>query len=282
MNCWEFAKVVMDVARSETAGARMDTPVKQAALAHAHHCPHCAACLASEKSLSRGLRTVARTDDVLPVSAALEKNLLAAFRAQHAVPEVAAPLVREVATESPFALFFGRLRWALAGAAAMTLLIFAVARGFQPQAVNEPLRAKGGSPTPARVISPLPPTRETLVVPAPPEAEPLQASNRNNAPKQVKAKWPTARKGGTVTVDMGEFFVDEPEDISASEFLVFDYARTLPPADSTQLMRVQMPRERLAPLGLRLPQTVRDNGLVSADLLVGSDGVPRAIRVADR
>jgi hypothetical protein len=85
-----------------------------------------------------------------------------------------------------------------------------------------------------------------------------------------------------VTVEVGPFELDEPEAISAKDFLVFDYAQTLPPADSMQLMRVRMPRERLVPLGIPLPRETRNENFVNADFLVGSDGVPRAIRVANR
>lgn len=284
MNCWEFEKVVMDVARSETQGVRMDASVKQNALAHAQHCSHCAACLVSEKSLSLGLRAVAVDDDVLPLPAALETHLLAAFRAQHAV-EVAAPVVREVVTASPFKLLFWRMRWAFA-TVAVALLVLAVARGMQSSSAPDPQQANAPArPAPSVIVAPPPVPDSAPVVPekiAPPPNLLVRAGRQEGRATQVKAKWPPAEQRGRVTVEVGEFVVDEPESISANEFLVFDYARNLPPADSTQLMRVRMPSERLAPLGIQVPRTVRNNGFVNADLLVGSDGVPRAIRVADR
>ncbi|MFN7931051.1 MAG: hypothetical protein U0Y68_24610 [Blastocatellia bacterium] len=286
MKCSEFAKVVMDVARSETVP--MDTVVRAQALAHTQHCSHCAACLASEQSLSQGLRVVTTVDESLTVPVGLEANLLAAFRVQHAVVEAApviSPVLHDGFEPSPFKVFFWRMRWAFA-AAAIGLLIFAVARGMQPRSVGEPNVAKHpAAPTPSVTTSQPPAPRDLSPAPeavAPPENLSARADKPERQPRQIKAQWPKAERRGRVTVDMGEFVVDEPEAISANDFLVFDYARNLPPADSTQLLRVRMPSERLAPLGIQVPRTVRNSGYVNADLLVGSDGVPRAIRVADR
>ena len=117
MHCSDFEKVMMDVARSETRGVVMDAVVKQQALSHAQNCVRCATCLASEKSLTQGLRAVSAGDQTLGAPASLENILCAAFRAQ----EVVAPAVKivpHVVAASPFTLFWGRMRWAMAAAAA--------------------------------------------------------------------------------------------------------------------------------------------------------------------
>ncbi len=285
MNCFDFEKVVMDVAQSETRGVWMEAAVKQQALAHAQNCAHCATCLASEKSLSQGLRAVAVGDSSLGAPAGLEASLLAAFRARQAV-ELAPVVVREVVT-SPFKLFFYRMRWAFAAAAAVTLIAFAVSRAMQPQPAQE-REIVNHVPTPAPTVVVTPPAVEQLELPTPPDVVAPKANvlvrsgKQDRRPTQVTAKWPNREREGRVTVDVGEFVVDEPESLSANDFLVFDYARNLPPADSTQLMRVRMPRATLAPLGIQLPREARNSEFVNADFLVGSDGVPRAIRVANR
>lgn len=282
MNCWEFDQVVMDVARSETRGVLMDAAVKQQALAHAQDCSRCAICLASEKSLSQGFRAVAAEDCSLAAPPVVENALLAAFRQQQAERPRPIP-VAPVVTESAFQLFFVRMRWALVAAAALALVVFAVARMLQPAPAQQIAGDKSVIPTPTATAKPFEPENvNTPVLPAP---EMVKAEVRNNVrPRQVKVSnggRATSREG-RVTVDVGEFVIDEPEALSAKDFLVFDYARNLPPADSTQLMRVRMPREKLAPLGIQVPRAVRNNDYVNADFLVGSDGVPRAIRVMDR
>jgi hypothetical protein len=283
MNCSEFDNVVVEVARSETRGTEMEAASKQQALAHAESCARCATCLNSEKSLSQGLQAVAAQDASLGAPAFVEAALLVAFRQREDARTVPA-VVTPVSKESPLHAFFFRMKWALATAAALALIAFAIARAMQSMPIQEPEIADG----------------RALPEPAATEKSEAKQSNLPEPefiPKEkdslvIKASAPTRRKAtprrsvnrteAQITVDVGPFVIDEPETLSAKEFLVFDYARNLPPADSTQLMRVRMPRERLAPLGIPLPRATRNSDYVNADLLVGSDGVPRAIRVANR
>lgn len=283
MNCWEFDNVVMDVARSETRGVPMDAVVKQQALAHAQSCSRCADCLASEQALSQGLRAVAMRDQSLAAPALLENVLLAAFRQQEDA-KVPVAVVTPVVAASPLKLFFFRMKWALATAAGLALVAIAVARMMQPAPTQPHVVDNHTTPAPSATVSPA--EREKVVPPIAPEPEIKKELAKNDVQPRpfIPVKRQPSRQNGRVTVDVGPFEVDvnEMESLSAKDFLVFDYARTLPPADSTQLMRVRMPRERLAPLGIQIPRAVRNSEYVNADFLVGSDGVPRAIRVVDR
>jgi hypothetical protein len=72
MNCHEYELVLMDIAR----GAPDPDRHAGAALDHAGRCPRCAAMLADQRELSRGLRTLAASVEV-PSSTALEARLLA-------------------------------------------------------------------------------------------------------------------------------------------------------------------------------------------------------------
>ena len=258
----------------------------QRGMRHAQSCVRCAGRLKTQQALHRGLRAVAAGDQSLTAPVSLETTLLAAFRAREMAVPIAANVIVPAFQESPLKLFFMRMKWALAAAAAIALIVFAVGLARQSATPPQPVIATTEA-TPAPTISiPLPEPRIEATVP---QSEPARnlvvRTNAPRVPTQVRANLNRAlpvRRNDRVTVDVGPFELDEPETFSAKDFLVFDYAQNLPPADSVQLMRVRMPRERLAPLGIPLPRETRNESFVNADFLVGSDGVPRAIRVANR
>ena len=287
MNCSEFENIVVDLAQSEMRGVLLNVTMKQRGLQHAQSCVPCAGRLKMEQALSRSLRAVATGDQSLSAPASVESALLAAFRAREEAAPIAAKVLTPTFYESPFQRFFRQMKWALipALAAAMVLIAFAVARVMTPTAPSQPLTADNKT-MPAPTASATPSAPEPIPEPLPETRNDLAVRvSTGNAPTRIKATpnyAPPRSRGGRVTVDVGDFEPFEPEAVSAKDFLVFDYAQNLPPADSMQLMRVRMPRERLVPLGIPLPRETRNENFVNADFLVGSDGVPRAIRVANR
>jgi hypothetical protein len=285
MNCTDFANIVVALARDEA----LDATLKQRGTQHAQSCVRCAGRLKTEQGLSRNLRAVAKGDQLLSAPTSLETTLLAAFRAQTEAAPIAANVLTPTFREAPLQRWFAQLKWMLLPATAVAVLVliaFAVTRLMPTTTTTEPTQATATvtpvpsatveSPAPEQVKAPMPSTEDA------PRELAMQTNTRRLTPVKAQATAIPLRRRGNVTVEVGEFFVDEPEAISANEFLVFDYAQNLPPADSSQLMRVRMPRERLAPLGIPLPRETRNDNFVNADLLVGSDGVPRAIRVANR
>jgi hypothetical protein len=63
-----------------------------------------------------------------------------------------------------------------------------------------------------------------------------------------------------------------------SEFVPVPYAGGMAPGDSAVIVRVQIPRTALAELGYPIDET-QSNAVVQADLLVGEDGWPHAVRI---
>jgi hypothetical protein len=61
-----------------------------------------------------------------------------------------------------------------------------------------------------------------------------------------------------------------------SGFFVFPYAPALEPHENAEIYRVRVPRATLAEFGL--PSGSRLDESIQADLVIGSDGVTRAIR----
>ena len=70
-----------------------------------------------------------------------------------------------------------------------------------------------------------------------------------------------------------------PEAQMVGDFVPWPGAIELPPLDSGELLRVELPISMLPSLGLRPPVSRRQ--VVSADLLVGQDGLTRAVRLVD-
>ena len=64
----------------------------------------------------------------------------------------------------------------------------------------------------------------------------------------------------------------------ASEFVPVPFSGSLAPGDSAMIVRVQVPRAALAELGYPVDET-QGSGMVQADLIVGEDGWPHAIRI---
>jgi hypothetical protein len=66
-----------------------------------------------------------------------------------------------------------------------------------------------------------------------------------------------------------------------SEFVVLPYGQSDVPLEHPVIVRVQVPEAELGHLGISLPATPKD-ARVEADLLVGQDGIARAVRVNRR
>ena len=62
-----------------------------------------------------------------------------------------------------------------------------------------------------------------------------------------------------------------------TEFMPLTYGAALSPSEGGQLVRVELPRSALASLGLPMNEE-RPDERVKADVLLGHDGLARAIR----
>jgi hypothetical protein len=63
----------------------------------------------------------------------------------------------------------------------------------------------------------------------------------------------------------------------ATDFIPLTHAGSLAPEDGGQVMRVELPRSALVSFGLAM-NVEREGERIKADVLVGEDGVARAIR----
>jgi hypothetical protein len=312
MNCQQFTSFIVEAAR----GRMMDAAQREGATRHADACEACAARLAQEQSLTVALRAVAHNMKDLSAPAGLETKLLAAFKESLAPSNAvtttnAAPVAlgASVAPTTHASLRTRRARIALSAIAA-SLVLVALAVLYAQFTRTTPSRqdlamnngkTERGQESPnvntAIVSTPLAPSVDFT---APTGGERPQSKQRNDARratvKSVRGATPkiiTASQvidGGNAIIEEGESEsarggagstetakANEPESMTDFIPLVGD-ATPATPLEGGQLVRVQVPRAALASLGLPL-NAERGNEPVKADVLVGYDGLARAIRL---
>jgi hypothetical protein len=251
MNCQKFETIVSDLA----CGQMMAAEQRGEALAHSDACEDCAMRLHDEEMLTRGLQSLGAKMDSLEAPAAVEANLLMAFRARRAV--VPAPVRRP--SHSVY--------W-LAAVAAMLLIaisVFVFRRNARP--ADDPRQAaKQEEPQskPKVVDQSTPQFAKDLTVPDDNELVPQRPKPRRIHPASQRRP-ANPQLANHVTNEI------------ATDFIPLSYLSTAGLQDGGQIVRVQLPRSALANFGLPVNMD-RYNEKVKADVLFGVDGTARAIR----
>jgi hypothetical protein len=249
MNCQNFESIAGDLAREQL----MDAAQRESALAHTASCASCAARLADERSLTGGFRFVAK-DANQEAPPRVEVELLAVFRQRQAM----LPVTLQARSAK-------RRRVYVAAAAAAILVIVALlalvsSRTQMPQQPAEQ-KAEAGPGSPER-ISPAP-------QPESPErtATTVRAQQRHRSADRLR------------NASRAADHLNEPAAAAeiATEFIPLMNRETLAEMDGGQVMRVELPRSALVSFGLPMDME-RATERIKADVLVGNDGMARAIR----
>lgn len=239
MNCHEFDGVVNCLARDQM----MEASVKAKAHTHVANCQACRDGLEDERKLTASLRALAAETANVGASAACEEYLMNLFEA-----EVARSARRS-----------SRPRWAYAvgAVAAMFLLVIGVSV-WRSRSVNTP-RLMSASAFGVAITS-------TVV----------------SYPASLSPEFPfadhsvqTGRHGRRLRQPLTRYPLKTSEEI-ATDFIPVTYGNNGFEAGS-QIVRVELPRSTLANFGLPMNMDRADHP-VKADVLVGMDGVARAIR----
>ena len=255
MNCHDFGSIAGDLARAHL----MDTAQRENALAHSASCACCALRLADERALTDGLRFVAKTaDEAAP--ARVEAALRAAFRQQRAALPATAP----ARTASQ------RWLYAAASVAAVALIVTLLALvASRTRDAQQPGPQKAINPSPAVPDEP----RQTSPQPqalAGPEKVAVQAREQR---RRLADRVRNAGRSKPAVED-----IDKPADAEiATDFIPLMNRETLAQMDGGQVMRVELPRSALMSFGLPMDME-RAAERVKADVVVGNDGLARAIR----
>jgi len=250
MNCSESQSVLSELARDQM----MDASQRQSALAHAVSCGNCARGLDDARALTGGLRQLASVDAQEQAPARVEASLIAAFRERHSAS-------RPVPVNAPAA----SRRWlyiavGVAAAAVIALLISLIATQTRSAETTAPQEARTQKEAPDGVQVPSPaPSPEKHLVPANPKrgVRPIKPVIKSTPPAPKNAP------RGDVEI--------------ATDFFPLVNRESLNQLDSGQLVRVELPRSALMSFGLPMNME-RAGERIKADVVVGEDGLARAIR----
>ena len=247
MNCHDFETIAADLARE----GLMDAGQRESAVAHANSCSSCSSRLGDERALTDGLRFVAKdTNQEAPPR--VQTALLAAFRQQQ--PAHPAPAR------------FAKRQWSYVAAAAAAIVIVAMLALLvsRTQKSQLPVEQKAGSvvPRPPEESAPVvrPATNEQKVAAVHTEQRIKRATRPRNASRTANHLNEPA-----VTAEI------------ATEFIPLVNRESLAEMDGGQVMRVELPRSALMSFGLPMDME-RATERIKADVVVGNDGLARAIR----
>ena len=271
MNCQEFDNHIYELAEDRL----MDAGARRSALAHSLACRDCSGRLGRERMIAENLRAYAESTEEAQASPRLRQNLLAAFTELHKQNVDLPPAVPAVPSASaPVIAFTPRVprRWVQASlaAAAGLLALFAIGM-FLRWRTSEPTMPIAKERTPSRPQ----PTSSPVSSPTPapqtqrkPAARPLRRATDN---RQLAR----ATRSGESRVLAQTAAAKSTEETTA--FIPLTYAGGAASGAGSMVVRVEVPRATLLSLGLPL-NLERGNSHVKADLLVGDDGITRAIR----
>jgi hypothetical protein len=253
MNCQKFESLAADLARGEM----MEVDVLNDARAHQAECARCLARLRDEETLTRGLHSLAIETNSLQASASIEERLLASFRQS----SIVVPL-RPARNYRPY--------W-LTAAAAILLVVFGLLAMFW-KGSNQPNQL---AVTPPALQAPKQTNEDKNVTAPEPDKQSANVSHqsrpqRNLNPRVLQAKNSKANRADNPVANHASNEV-------ATDFLPLGYLNPASLQDGGQIVRVEVPRTTMASFGFPVNMD-RFNERVKADVLLGVDGVPHAIR----
>jgi len=255
MICRDFDKIACDLA----AGYFMAAGTRERALRHAAECVACAARLNAERALNVGLRAFAESDENEKAPAHLKLALRAAFDQQAEMSS--APVL----TFAPARARNSRnwARWSLA-AAALILFAIAIALLTRDAATNSNDKVSIETPNPAPTLAPR--EQSPRQVPAP----------DNLARKRVAGlSKPSPKRRAQSRVRALDDLADNNETVT--DYIPLTYLTDATAVDGGIVVRVELSHSALIAMGAPV-NIERTDSRVKADVVVGDDGVARAIR----
>ena len=259
MNCQTFENIIDDLAREQL----IETTARRDALRHTEECRECAIRLADERSLALGLRALAEDLQAAEAPTRIQTELLAAFQQRQVVQ---LPRAR---------------RWSYLGAAAAVLLMgFAIGIAAWNWNSNGVQRAENPAPTPAR-----PGETQSSGLPVT-ATDGGSNGKRETVPSSLTSKMVTYRHsrsihkrtaGQTTSVTAANLDNSVAHVEVATDFMPIGYVNSQSLQDGGSVVRVELPRSTVVSMGFAVNMD-RYGERVKADVLMGADGLARAIR----
>jgi hypothetical protein len=262
MNCQLFEAIINDLGR----GAVTDAPTREDATAHSAACGRCAARLRDERMLTAGLRRMAASVEAKEAPPRVESALRAAFREQHSrgpAPVIVLPRRPRLAG------------WAVAAAATilMLLTLAAIRVGRPAEVPTENAAHVKPEQTPPAQVPPIQTPRESTP-PAAPSSGGMRQALALSKPRAARRD--TRRRGAGPGESKRDAGGTEAIEI-ATDFIPIVHGDSLNSMESGQIVRVELPRSALISFGLPMNMERADER-IKADVVLGNDGLARAIR----
>jgi hypothetical protein len=244
MTCGSVRDAILDLARDVATSE----PVHAAADAHLRDCASCAAEFERQRDLTAALSALAAEAETWKASPAIEERLREAFIAR--IPATPTPQLESKWTD--------RWIYAVATAAVIALAVWLGSRPSTPTSPESVASTAASSPTSPAVSTPS----------VTEERKPASSRTEGNVTAQRSV--PVRAAGGRRAAP--------PKQVRSFEFVTLPGAAGLPDLESGSVVRIAVPVGALPEYGLDIVQ----GGLkttVNADVLVGQDGLARAIRL---
>lgn len=253
MNCQTFENIIDDLSREQLieAGSREE------ALLHANECAECALRLADGRMLTVGLRALAEDMKGAEAPARVQTELLTAFHQPNVLQRPARSR-----------------RWRYLSAAAAVLLVgFAIGIASWNWSSNVEQRAENPG------LAPAIPGGASSFTPSTDDTGGGSKGKLEIAPNVVTHR----RRGNVHKKNVGQTTNGVATDNSianeevATDFMPIGYVNSLSLQDGGSVVRVELPRSTIVSMGFAVNMN-RYGERVKADVLMGADGLARAIR----
>ena len=260
MNCERFRVIATALARNDI----MDSDERAGALAHAAACERCEEVLAWQSRLSEGFRSLALETKAAQSPSGVEDQVLAAFRERRRVLVPASPLRRHF--------------WISAAAAVLLLAVGILGWRWYVASAPQPIEQASSQNTAAKIgaTAPVKPAVVAVSPSQPRNASTPLVSRRFQSPKHSTTPATRLNVAKRATEPSLSATTHETKEITTA-FVPLGYGSALDLQDGGQMVRVELPRSALARFGLPMNMN-RANEKIKADVLVGADGLARAIR----
>lgn len=291
MNCQSFEEILIELARArpfdqtpdQTPDQTMQPNLHQSALVHLDACAECAVKLQDGRSLSNRLEEMAREMESVTAPASIEEQLRKTFRQTLSRP---VPAPARATGQRSDVISLGseiRVRWSrwVVAAAAVLLIVLGITglrlragRQSQPESVRA--ETVGAQPAPKELASTV--EAGTTPLPSKPNKKLTVSVRRKNLYSRTAHPFNRDKKTSQpATTETSTAIANDTASEVATQFMPLAYAGPINLQDGGQLVRVELPRSAMLSMGLPVNMD-RYSERVKADVLLGADGLARAIR----
>ena len=262
MTCGDYQDLIIDIAR----GDAVDQTSREEARRHAVLCAQCGAQQQEQQWLTAQFRAIAQADETLQAPERVEIAALAAWRATYAAEPV--PVLPAATTAARPQARLSSGRWLMSGVAVSSLAAAALAMLFIWPSQSGSSR---GTTAPVTPVAEGTSARATVSEPATTSGTVATVARNTESRGGREDAMPTERPRVLRTAST-------TKTVPRDEFLPLPYVEPLRSTEARHVVRVSMTSGDEMILGV-LPADRRTGQPFEADVLVGEDGIARAIRV---